>query len=76
MSPRVLTRSLCQQVRDARTRRRAGGGGGGGGGDQTSFERGAARYAGAEISVRRAVGSNMGSDGRGEACAHSLSFAQ
>ena len=69
-----LARLAIWQVRDARTRRRAGGGGGGGG-DLTSFERGAARFAGAEISVRRAVGSGLGNDGRGEACAHSLSFA-
>ena len=62
------------QVRDARTRRRAGGGGGGGGGDLTSFERGAARFAGAEISIRKAVGSGLGNDGRGEACANTLSF--
>jgi hypothetical protein len=59
-------------VRDARHRRRFGGGKGGGGGEPTSFERGAARFAGADISIRRAVGSGMGNDGRGEACAGTL----
>ncbi len=59
-------------VRDAKHRRKHGGGAGGAGGaggDLTSFERGAARFAGAEISIRRAVGSGMGNDGRGESCA-------
>lgn len=48
----------------ARNKRRTGGGGGAGA-DLTSFERGAAVYAGAEISIRSSVGANT-TDGRGE----------
>ena len=57
-----------EAVRDAGGRRRAGGGDGG---DMTSYERGQARYANAEISIRKQVGSS-GADGRGESCAHRL----
>jgi len=59
--------ATVEAVRAARVRRRAGGGGGGGG--ETSFERGTAKFAGAAISIRHAVGGGLGKDGRGESCA-------
>ena len=59
-----------EAVRDARGRRRAGGGEGG---DMTSYERGQARFANAEISIRKQVGAS-GTDGRGESCAHRLTL--
>ena len=59
-----------EAVRDARGRRRAGGGDGG---DLTSYERGQARFANAEISIRKQVGAS-GADGRGESCAHRLTL--
>lgn len=73
LSPQQRARLQCTHdaVKEARHRRRIGGGGGGGGGDMTSFERGQARFANAEISIRKQVGSS-GVDGRGESCAHRL----
>jgi hypothetical protein len=59
-----------EAVRHARGRRRAGGGDGG---DLTSYERGQARFANAEISIRKQVGAS-GADGRGESCAHRLTL--
>lgn len=58
---------VWEAVRDKKNARKGiGGGGGGGGGDQTSFERGAAVYKNAAISIRRAVGGEGCADGRGE----------
>jgi hypothetical protein len=63
---RARLQVVYDDCRAQRARRRAGGGGGGGPG-ATSFERGAARFAGAAISVRHSVGSSLGKDGRGDA---------
>ena len=64
---------VWEEVRDKKNARKGIGGGGGGGGgaagsggDQTSFERGAAVYKNAAISIRRAVGGEGCKDGRGE----------
>ena len=54
---------VWEQVRDKKNARK---GGGGGAGDQTAFERGAAVYKNAAISIRRAVGGEGCRDGRGE----------
>jgi len=66
---RVRFQKTHDAVKEARSRRMTGGAGGSL--DQTSFERGQARYANAEISIRKQVGA-LGSDGRGESCAHRL----
>ena len=60
---------VWEAVRDKKNARKGigGGGGGGGGGDQTSFERGAAVYKNAAISIRRHVGGEGTKDGRGDA---------
>jgi hypothetical protein len=57
-----------EAVRAARNKRRAGGSVGGAGAGETAFERGQAKYANAAISIRKAVGSATGTDGRGESC--------
>ena len=57
---------VWEAVRDKKNARK-GIGGGGGGGDQTSFERGAAVYRNAAISIRRHVGGEGTKDGRGDA---------
>ena len=56
---------VWEAVRDKKYARK--GIGGGGGGDQTSFERGAAVYKNAAISIRRHVGGEGTKDGRGDA---------